>query len=248
MNVKITLVILLKIAVCDDEKVICESLYKILMKIADDIGHNFEIDCFTTGEELCEEMNFQNYDLIFLDIELPKMNGLEVGRYIRETLQNEVMQIAFISSRQEYAMQLFEIRPINFLVKPISYEQTRKIIDKFLKISGTETGVLLFKKGHEYLNVAYADILYLYSAGRKINVVTIKESYSFYGSLDDIYGKIKNNDFLYVHKSYIVNYRYVKKYEYERLLMINSVEIPISQSRRKAVRSKFLKIKESEIV
>ena len=246
MNVKIILVIELKIAVCDDERVICESLYKILMQISDDIGHKLEVDCFTSGEELCDEITAQNYDLIFLDIELPQMSGVEVGRYIRESLQDEVVQIAYISSRQEYAMQLFEIRPINFLVKPISYEQTRKIIEKYLKIIGTETGTLSFKKGHNYLSVAYSDILYMYSSGRKINVVTKKESHNFYGSLEDIYSKIKNHGFLYVHKSYIVNYRYVKKYEYEKLVMVNDFEIPISQSRRKAVRSKFLNIKESE--
>ena len=238
--------IVVKIAVCDDEKIICESLYKILMQISDDMGKKFEIDCFTSGEELCDELKSQTYKLIFLDIELPLMSGLEVGRYIRETLQDETMQIAFISSRQEYAMQLFEIRPINFLVKPISYAQTIKIIDKYFKINRIETGTLRFKKGHELLNVPCFDILYLYSSGRKIHIIAQKENYSFYGSLADIYSEIKNNGFMYVHKSYIVNYRYVKKYEYEKILMVNGYEIPISQSRRKAVRSKFLTIKESE--
>ncbi len=80
-------------------------------------------------------MEGTNYDLLFLDIELPQINGVAVGRYIRETIKNEIIQIAYISSKQKYAMELFEMHPINYLVKPLTYEKIAKVIDKFLLIN-----------------------------------------------------------------------------------------------------------------
>ena len=130
-----------KIAICDDEKVICNSMFNLLQEISKSISICFETDCFTSGEKLCTEMKTTNYDLIFLDIELPKMNGVAVGKHIRENLKNEFVQIAYISSNQEYAMELFEIRPINFLVKPLNYENISKIIDKLLTISEIDTHI-----------------------------------------------------------------------------------------------------------
>ena len=237
----------IKIAVCDDEKTICSSLFNILEKISKDISIQFKTDCFTSGEELCSEMQFTNYDLIFLDIELPKMNGVEIGKYIRENSHNELVQIAYISSNQEYAMDLFEIRPINFLIKPLDYKKIKKIIDKFLILSEIETRVFKFKKGREFHKILLSDIIYFCSNGRKVELITQNESFEFYGSLETIYKEVKNSKFLYVHKSFLVNYKYIKNYEYEQVTMTNGSIIQISQSRRKAVRSMFFKMGESDL-
>lgn len=236
-----------KIAVCDDENVICGSIFNILKKISEDISICFETDCFNTGEELCREMKRTNYDLIFLDIELPKMNGIEVGRYIRENLKNEVIQIAYISSKQDYAMELFEMRPINFLVKPLNYEKIRKIIDKFLTVSETDAHIFKFKIGREFHKILLSNILYFCSNGRKVHLIAQNEEFEFYGSLENIYSELKDSKFLFVHKSFIVNYKHIKGYEYEQITMINNAVIPISQPRRKAVRSMFIELEEGDI-
>ena len=89
------------IAVCDDELQIGSQLEKILISLLVEREIAYQIDIFTTGEELCEELQKTEYDLLFLDIEFPSMNGVAVGAYIRETLGNDVLQIAYISARQE---------------------------------------------------------------------------------------------------------------------------------------------------
>lgn len=76
-----------KIAVCDDEQIICSTMYNKLQNLSKSKSVIFEIDCFTSGEELCDEIKHTNYDLLFLDIELPKMNGVAVGRYIEKHLK-----------------------------------------------------------------------------------------------------------------------------------------------------------------
>lgn len=236
-----------KIAVCDDEQIICSTMYNRLQNLSKSKSVTFEIDCFNSGEELCGEMKCIDYDLLFLDIELPKMNGVAVGQYIRETLKNESIQIAYISSKQEYAMELFEIRPINFLLKPLSDKKIESLIDKFLQLNKIDTEVFNFKAGHNYYKVPLSDILYFCSSGRKINIVTLKKEYEFYGSLDNIYSEVKNKKFLFVHKSFLVNFKHIREYQYEQFTMSDNKIIPVSQSRRKAVRSMFFEFEGSDL-
>ncbi len=237
-----------KIAVCDDEQIICSTLYETLLKLSEFKSVKFEIDCFTSGEALCREMESTSYDLLFLDIELPQMNGVAVGQYIRETLKNETIQIIYISSKQKYAMELFDMHPLNFLVKPLTDDKIEKVIDKFLLINKTDVELFSFKIGHEYYKVHISDILYFSSSGRKIKLITRNKEYEFYGSLEAIYSELKNKNFLFVHKSFLVNYRYVEKYQYEQVTMSDNRVIPISQSRRKAIRTIFMAVKGDELV
>ncbi|MDE5952294.1 MAG: LytTR family transcriptional regulator, partial [Acetatifactor sp.] len=88
--------------------------------------------------------------------------------------------------------------------------------------------------------VPMGDIVYLESAGRKIRLVTLRETHEFYGSLKDI---IKNlsEDFLVIHKSYVVNHRHVLRYAYESVELYNGVVLAISQANRSRVRERLLR-------
>ena len=99
----------INIAVCDDEIKICSHVENILINILAHKFFEYNIDVFYSGEALCEEMERTKYDLVFLDIELPKMNGVEIGKYIRDTKNDNITQIVYISSKQEYAMELFKV-------------------------------------------------------------------------------------------------------------------------------------------
>ena len=233
-----------KIAVCDDESVICRTIYDMIKDISKLIDIRFETDCFSSGEELCDEMKSNPYDLIFLDIELSRMNGIAVGKYIRENLNNETVQIAYISSKQQYAMELFESRPINFLIKPITSEKIRAIIEKLLKLHAVDTQIFKFKVRQEHIKLPMSEIIYFSSSGRTVTLVSLDKSYTFYGTLEDIYSEIKNGHFLYIHKSFIVNYRYVRQYEYEQVTLLDGTVLPISQPRRKLIRKMILEMED----
>lgn len=113
----------IRIAICDDEPKICAMLENMLIDILETRGVYYEIEPFYSGENLCVEIQRQIFDLIFLDIELKKKSGLDVSNYIRNELGDESVQIAYISAKTGYAMDLFEFRPINFLVKPLEYSK-----------------------------------------------------------------------------------------------------------------------------
>ena len=206
-----------------------------------------DIDCYGSGEELCEHFEKGKFDLVFLDIEFNGMNGVAVGRFIRETVGDEIVQIAYISGNTGYAMELFEYRPINFLVKPIVESEIRKIIDKYLVLNDKKIEKFQYKVGSNFFQISLSEIVYFSSTARKVTLHTMRETAEFYDSLEFIYQKVKAKQFLYVHKSFIVNCQYIKKMEYEKVTLIDGTVIPISQSRRAAIRRQFLQIKTGEM-
>ena len=117
---------MLNIAICDDEQKIGAELEAALIDIFGKLHIEHEIEVYLAGEALYRKMEAgTHYDLIFLDIEFTKneINGVEVGRLIREAHQNNIVSIVYISWEKKYSMQLFSIRPLNFLIKPLEYEE-----------------------------------------------------------------------------------------------------------------------------
>ncbi|MCR6546073.1 LytR/AlgR family response regulator transcription factor [Dehalobacterium formicoaceticum] len=95
---------MLNIAICDDENSFCTELEEYLLKI----NNKYHVDIYSTGEELCQKIAEKaHYDLIFLDIEMSKLNGIETGKYIRENLHAHFIQIVYVSAQSNYAMELY---------------------------------------------------------------------------------------------------------------------------------------------
>ncbi|WP_097026713.1 LytR/AlgR family response regulator transcription factor [Clostridium peptidivorans] len=233
-----------RIAICDDESMICGQIEDIILKVSNEISEKIEVEVFYSGEELCEYMlNQSNFDLIFLDIELKLLNGVEVGRKIREEMKNDIVQIVYISGKQGYAMDLFEIRPMNFLVKPLSKEKITQVVKKFIELSQRGNQFFEFNSGKTLYKIPLKDILYFESEMKKIRVITKDSTKECYRKLSDVQQVIGNSHFLFIHKSYLVNYFYVAEYQYDSIKLTNGDILPISQNHRKDIRQKLLNLK-----
>ena len=109
----------MRVIICDDEKSTCARLEQMLKEISLEKSMELEIDVFFEGTALTRYLEREAAaDILFLDIQFPGegINGVEVGKYIRETLNNPHMFLVYISSREEYAMELFQNQPFDFLV------------------------------------------------------------------------------------------------------------------------------------
>lgn len=226
------------IAICDDEPVICAQFEKVL---ADYRKEEIKVDVFYSGEELYEALqSARHYDLVFLDIELGKINGVEVGRMIRDQLQDEQVQIVYISSKQEYAMELFEVRPMNFLVKPIQDRQILMNTEKAMRLKGTAEKCFEFKYGTEYYKISYGKIIYFESQNRKIIVHTDHGEKELYSKLDTI-EKMCPENFIRIHQSYLINNGHIEAYKPDAVAMSDGDELSISKKYKKAVNTRMLK-------
>ena len=231
-------VIMFKIAVCDDIKATCDELKKIILSKAKEVLHeNISVDIFYSGDALISDIGEGNlYDLIFLDIELGgKINGVEIGHIIRDEMDDYITQIVYISSKNNYDRQLFDVQPLHFLQKPIDVSKLLNDIRLAIKISGKGNKIFEFKNLRNTVKVPYKDILYFESKGREIFLFGTKNNYNFYGnikSLEEVLPKF----FIHPNRSYFVNYEFITCFKFEELIMTDGSIIPISRNKRKEIR------------
>lgn len=221
------------VAICDDEEVLCSQLERVLEPYIE--KEVLKVDIFYSGESLCKAMyEGTHYDLIFLDIELQMMNGVDVGKKIRDEMKNKRVQIVYISAKQGYAMELFAIRPMNFLIKPISAEAVWDNVEQAMELTDLYDTCFEFKVGAEYFRIPYGDIMYFESSNRKIRLHTKYEIKELYGKLKSIEKEAPPN-FIRIHQSYLINRTYVTFWRSDEILVNDECSLPISQAYRKKV-------------
>ena len=238
------------VAICDDEERIAGELEVFLIEIFKKLNVKYEIDVYFSGAELCKEMrDGSHFDLIFLDIELAndEANGVAIGQFVRDAYQNNKASIVFISWEKKYSMELFDIQPLNFLIKPLELDKVEQVIRRYLYIAGLWHSHFTYKIGHDVFKVQIKDIVYLESLDRKLIIhLTDGRQEEIYGSLREMYKEqLQKFDFLFIHASYAVNYDYVSFYTLKELkLEIVDITLPISQDRRKGIREEYFNIVE----
>ena len=226
-----------KIAVCDDVASVCNELKTMIMDMKNDlICKEITIDTFYSGEALIDNIKEENlYDLIFLDIELGKINGVEVGHIIRKQMEDYVTKIIYISSKDIYDRQLFDVQPLHFLKKPIDSKKVFDDIQLAMKISEKENRNFEFKSFRNTIKVPYRDILYFESRGREVFLMGTKSNYTFYGNINSL-EEVLPKFFIHPNRSYFVNYEFVTCFKFEELIMTDGSVIPISRNKRKEIR------------
>ena len=226
----------MKILICDDDPVFCDELERKLEQY--EIIHRLEFEILKvfSGEQALDALAQGDWDVLFMDIEMPTINGVEAGKRVREQLQNYSLKIIYVSSRQEYAMDLFKVDTFDFLIKPVAYEELEAVLDKLQKTLDRNGEMFVYRKKGQAVRCRLEDILYFESWLKKTIIVTRQKEDEFYAPLKDIYEELKDKKFFYCHKSILVNYDRVAEFHYDRLVLDNGKELEISQSKRKEVR------------
>ena len=145
------------------------------------------------------------FHLLFLDIEFKGINGVGVGKTIRDRFKNEMTQIVFVSIKENYAMQLFRIRPLDFLIKPVCRESVFHVMSEYRRLFDGGNTFFNYHIGKSIYSLAEDEIRYLMCEGKKVKMVTNEGIKEFYDTMSNVEKRISNDKFYIVHKSYIVN-------------------------------------------
>lgn len=234
------------LAIVDDDVFFCKEFCKYLENTADILHIEIQQSIWNCAEDLYESLkNGDRQDIIFLDIELIKNNGIWLGNMIRKELNDFKTAIVYISHEKNYALQLFETLPLDFLVKPVKKEDVLRIMRRYLDINKNKYIHFIYQKAHKRCSILYENILYFRSIGRKIEIASWNENIDFYGKLGDILKQVPK-DFIQIHKSYLVNKTYIREYSYEYIIMYNGERLSISKPFRNHVQDLLIE-KEREI-
>lgn len=230
------------IGICDDEKGTCAELENMLYAFGENQGITLEVSIWYTGENLCAFLKNETIlDILFLDIELISTDGIKVGRFIRDELENLETVIIYISSKSNYAMSLFRIQPSDFLIKPLNQNMIDDVMERSVRIYEKKNHFFEYyskaQGGHS--KVCFKDILYFYSQNKKINIVLNNEEIQFNGKLKEIANIVPHN-FCMIHQYYLVNLDFVAECSYEWMKMQNGALLNISQPYRKTVRNQMI--------
>lgn len=232
----------MKIAICDDDVILCHQLEDCILCFGKNEDVPVQTSVFFNGKSLWKYMKQGNhFDLIFLDIEMERMNGIAVGQAIRDTLCDEECKIVFISSRRDYAMELFAIRPMDFLVKPVTEEKLKAIWELYSRLYQKEQNVFCYQAKGNKNYIAFSRILYFRAYNRKIEIYTISgDVITFYGKISEVKKQTDAGRFIQISRSEIVNYNAVEEYREDMLILRGGEGLPIVASRRKEAGEKIL--------
>lgn len=227
-----------QVAICNDEHLFCEYIKGQILAFSKRIQAECNIRVYNTGAALLESLEQRNrVDLLFLDIGLADGNGIELGKFIREELQDFQMQLVYLSHEQGYAMQLFQTEPMDFLIKPIRKEQLDGVLRRFFRQQTGMRKSFMYKRGHGVGQVPFDSILYFQSMNHKVVIHTTEGQREFYGQLGEVEDAVPDY-FIRIHKSYLVNEHFISRFQYEKIVLRNGQILTISKSYRGTVQGR----------
>jgi DNA-binding LytR/AlgR family response regulator len=222
---------MLKLLICDDENAFCSHLESLLFEYQNEKSIEIKTEVFYSGEKLLEYLKSPEtgIDIVFLDIEMDGINGVKTGQILREEIGNNTTQIVYISAKDSYALELFQNRPMQFLVKPITKEDIFKVLDTYIKISVSMNTYFEYSSSKSTHKIILKNILYFESRLRKKLIHTTSGEIEFYGGFSDLINNPVLKNFIQINRSLLVNPQNIAEYHNDYLLLVNSEKLIVSR-------------------
>lgn len=214
----------MNIAVVDDEKVMREYLCELIEKQKPES----RIESFGTGGELLASGG--KFDVVFLDIQMDGMNGIETARRLREICDDTVL--IFITGVKEYVFDAFDLYAFQYLLKPVDERKFAEVLDRAEREAGKkkEKRGLFIKTRNLTMN--QSDILYIESRGKKVEIHTTgeKESIEIYAAMEELEEQL-GEGFYRCHRSYIVNMEHIAEYGNDSISLTNGDKVYLAKKK-----------------
>ena len=213
-----------KIAICDDEPADITYVENILKKWSLEREQKIEVDQYCSAEAfLFEYESKKDYDILFLDIEMDKMDGVTMAKQIRQ--ENESVQIVFITGYSEYISEGYEVAALHYLMKPVREDKLFSVMDRAVqRIQRNERMLYLDIKG-EMIRIPLYEIRYL-EVLRNYVTVHAKQDYTVKKTLGEIENELDER-FLRTGRSYVINLKLVRRVTKTELYLSDGTAIPL---------------------
>ena len=221
----------MRIAVCDDEELFRIEFKSVLDKVL--INAEYDIDTFSGGSSLYEAFLKTPFDLVFLDIEMPGIDGITLAKRLRAVSEN--VQIVFLTSHIEYALEGYEVNALRYLVKPVDMNKLSEVL-KYIQDKKNNSRQIMIKQEGEDIVIDISDIIYMESMDKNVRIVTSKSEYITRYNISDYEEELKNSGFLRIHRGYLISLSKVKKIVKNDVVMDGDISLPVSRSNIKALK------------
>lgn len=220
----------MRIAICDDDAEVLASLSDFINKTYHDI--DLLTERYSSGESLMRAIEKQgiSYHLLFLDIEMGGIDGIQVAKKAHTLLPD--MYIVFITSHDEFAISGYEVSAFRFLTKPVQTAKLMEAVSAVKKELLNQKTIHIESKDTEAV-LKVKDILYIEAQDKNVKIISREQLYHDRNRIDFYTQLFASDDFYRIHRSYLINLRYIKFIDRLDILMVNGDSLPISRLRKK---------------
>ena len=224
----------MRIAVCDDEEVFRVQAKEMIDRLAGSL--DVIVDAYDDGRKLLESFDRNPYDILFLDIEMPAMDGITLAKKLRERSEN--VYIVFLTGHVEYALEGYEVNALRYLTKPVQESKLREVL-RFVMDKSTSKRQLLLKEDGDETLLNVSDIIYMESQDQYVMIYANDREHLIRYNMSDFEKKLKNDGFFRIHRSYLVSLAKVKKMVKSQVIMEGpkgEITLPVSRANIKPLK------------
>ena len=226
------------IVLVDDEQLQLDYMQKLIEQAADSLKIEVAIHQYLSGEAFLFALeDYPAWNLAFLDIEMAKLNGMEVARIVREKALD--LELVFATAYAEYAIEGYEVQALDYLLKPINVEKITRVLTRYLEELPEEAAYIIVDVAGQPLRLNLDDVIYVEADGGEVMVVLEEKRFSIKMSLTE-FEKLLDDRFVSTHRSYLVNLQYVSRLLKKDVALHNGDMIPLSRRRAKDVQTAFI--------
>lgn len=232
---------IIKIAVCDDEKIFADKLKKIIERYCLRKKISYKLDTYDSGEAfLSSPLKMMEYQIVFFDINMEGINGLETARQLRKLCKKTF--IIFVTAFINYTLEGYKVNAIRYLLKEdLNFEQSvfeslDAVFERMREVPRVST--FSFREGEK--SIPMEKIIYIESNLHKLTFHVFDKEivlYTMYETLNKIAG-VFPEDFIRIHQSYLVNLRFVRCVTENQLMLLNREKLPIARSKLRETRNR----------
>ena len=232
----------LKVAVCDDETRALAIVSSTVSGIFQDMGVEVSLECFLSPGELLERIKVKEFDLYFLDISMPRMDGIKLGKEIQA--MGGASSIVFVSSRTDRMFDAFSAEPFGFVRKGHFLEDMNEVITRFSQKfeQRRDENVVCFKDGHGTVSIDVSRIKFI-ECVRNVQLLHFEDSQStrkIYSRMETLEEELKKYGFIRIHKGYLVNSKWISRFEAKLLVLTTGEQLPIGRSYQHGAKAEYL--------
>ncbi len=230
---------MIRLAVCDDEDQCLESTKSMLEEWAVHKDIPVQIRCFSNGDALIESIASARADIIFLDIMMPLLSGMDTAREIRQL--DKAVKLVFLTSSPDFALESYAVKASGYIIKPVRYEQLSEILGDCTAALSEEPKNLLLKSAFGYHKIYLRDIEYIEAQNKQVAfflnsgppLMVTEPLYSFENKL------LVQDGFFKCHRSYIVSMPRVNSFTAGDITMKSGFRVPIARGVGKAFQDAY---------